>query len=36
MRRTSLGMLLVAFALLFMIILPQFRKKREILETAND
>jgi putative tricarboxylic transport membrane protein len=35
-RPISLGMLLVAFALLAMIIAPQFRKKREILEEAND
>jgi TctA family transporter len=35
-RPISLGMLLVAFALLGMIVLPQFRKKREILAEAED
>ena len=35
-RPISLGMLLVSFALLAMIVLPQFRKKRQILEEAND
>ena len=35
-RPISLGMLLVAFALLLMVILPQFRQKRAILEEAND
>ena len=35
-RPISLGMLLVAFALLAMIVLPQFRKKREILAEADD
>ncbi len=35
-RPISLGMLLVAFALLAMIVLPQFRKKREILSEAED
>jgi len=35
-RPISLGMLLVAFALLAMIILPQFRAKREILSEAED
>ena len=35
-RPISLGMLLVAFALLLMVIAPQFRKKREILAEAND
>ncbi len=33
-RPISLGMLLVAFALLLMVIAPQFRKKREVLEDA--
>jgi TctA family transporter len=35
-RPISLGMLLVAFALLAMIIAPQFRQKREILAEADD
>jgi hypothetical protein len=29
-------MLLVAFALLLMVIAPQFRKKREVLSVADD
>ena len=33
-RPISLGTLLVAFALLLMVIAPQFRKKREILGEA--
>jgi putative tricarboxylic transport membrane protein len=35
-RPISCGMLIVAFALLIMIVLPQIRKKREILEAADD
>jgi putative tricarboxylic transport membrane protein len=35
-RPISLGMLLVAGALLLMIVMPQFRKKREILAEAED
>ncbi len=35
-RPISLGMLLVSFALLLMVVLPQFQKKREILEVADD
>ena len=35
-RPISLGMLLVAFALLLMIMAPKFRKKREILAEADD
>jgi len=35
-RPISLGMLLVAFALLLMVVMPQFQKKREILDVADD
>jgi len=35
-RPISLGMLLVSFALLLMVVLPQFQKKREILDVADD
>jgi putative tricarboxylic transport membrane protein len=35
-RPISLGMLLVAGALLMMVVMPQFQKKREILEVADD
>ena len=35
-RPISLGMLLVAFALLLMVVMPQFQKKRAILEVADD
>ncbi len=35
-RPISLGMLLVSFALLLMVVLPQFQKKRESLEGADD
>ena len=35
-RPISLGMLLVSFALLLMVVMPQFQKKREILEEADD
>ena len=35
-RPISLGMLLVSFALLLMVVMPQFRKKREILDVADD
>jgi TctA family transporter len=35
-RPISLGMLLVSFALLLMVVLPQFRQKRAVLEEAND
>jgi len=35
-RPISLGMLLVSFALLLMVVLPQFQKKREILAEADD
>jgi TctA family transporter len=34
-RPISLGMLLVAFALLLMVVVPQFSKKREILGAAE-
>ena len=35
-RPISLGMLLVAGALLLMVVLPQFQKKRAVLEVADD
>jgi len=35
-RPISLGMLLVSFALLLMVVMPQFQKKREILDVADD
>ena len=35
-RPISLGMLLVSFALLLMVVMPQFQKKREILAEADD
>jgi TctA family transporter len=35
-RPISLGMLIVSFALLLMVVLPQFQKKREILDVADD
>ncbi len=35
-RPISLGMLLVSFALMLMVVMPQFRKKREILAEADD
>ena len=35
-RPISLGMLLVSFALMLMVIMPQFQKKREILAEADD
>ena len=35
-RPISLGMLLVSFALLLMVVMPQFQKKRAILEVADD
>jgi putative tricarboxylic transport membrane protein len=35
-RPISCGQLIVAFILLLMVVLPQFRKKREILEVAED
>jgi TctA family transporter len=35
-RPISLGMLLVAFALLLMVVMPLFQKKREILDVADD
>jgi len=35
-RPISLGMLLVSFALLLMVVMPQFQKKRAILDVADD
>ena len=35
-RPISLGMLLVSFALMLMVVMPQFQKKREILDVADD
>ena len=35
-RPISLGMLLVSFAILLMVVMPQFQKKREILAEADD